>query len=196
MTAPAIPSPMEVGQANARLIFLVAFALVAVWFVAWLWARHPVICILGLIVVAFGVTQHVTKALAVPPDKHKGIEQSRPAGKGNAGKVARVAYDVGFRGRGLETAVAVALAESGGRPSAHCLNCVRGIREDSRGLWQVNARAHPKWGQRNLYDSHTNARAAYAISGGGRNWRPWSTWKSGSYRRHLPAARRAVGRVR
>ena len=33
-------------------------------------------------------------------------------------RVARLAYDAGFRGRDLEVAVAVALAESGGEPKA------------------------------------------------------------------------------
>lgn len=75
----------------------------------------------------------------------------------------------------LNVAVKVAEAESGGNTDAHNPNG-----EDSRGLWQINVRAHGSpWG--NLYDPVTNARAMCDISGGGRNWGPWTTYTSGAY---------------
>jgi hypothetical protein len=129
------------------------------------------------------------------PDRDR---TARPAGSGRAGVVARAAYDAGCRGRNLHTATAVALAESGGRPGARCKDCItrRGgrVREDSRGLWQINVNAHPQWRSRNLYNPRVNAAAMFEVSGGCRHWRPWSMWKNGTYRRHLPAARRAAAR--
>jgi len=77
MDTPAIPSPMEVGQANAKVLFVIVFVLIAIWFVAWLWARHPVVFICCLVVVAFGTAENVTRALATPPVKH---EHSRSLG--------------------------------------------------------------------------------------------------------------------
>jgi hypothetical protein len=35
-----------------------------------------------------------------------------------------------------------------------------------------------------LYDALTNAKVAYKMSNGGRNWAPWSTYKSGAYQRY------------
>jgi hypothetical protein len=92
-------------------------------------------------------------------------------------QIATVAAAAGFSGGALDTAVAVALAESSGNPSARNHSSI----EDSRGLWQINVYAHPQYANVNLYDPATNAAAAYAISSGGFNWHPWSTYTSGSY---------------
>lgn len=73
--------------------------------------------------------------------------------------------------RSATMAAAVARRESGGNPRAHALTS----REDSRGLWQINVRAHPTWRLRDLYDPRTNAQAAIAISSNGASWGPWTT---------------------
>jgi hypothetical protein len=89
--------------------------------------------------------------------------------------VARVAYRAGWRGSDLTVAVAVARAESGGDPNAHAT-----AGEDSRGLWQINVRAHPDAAGLNLYDPQVNANYAYGLwkrSG----WGPWSAHNNGSY---------------
>ena len=80
---------------------------------------------------------------------------------------------VGNGGRRDQAAMAaqVALFESGGRPTAR----LKTSREDSRGLWQINLKAHPTYAHADLYDPVTNVRAAIAISGNGANWSPWST---------------------
>lgn len=79
------------------------------------------------------------------------------------------ARTAGFTPDQATTWTAIALAESGGDPSAHNPNG-----EDSRGLWQINLNAHDnKWGD--LYDPVTNARAAYEISMQGTDMRPWTT---------------------
>lgn len=106
--------------------------------------------------------------------------------------VAAAAKSAGFQGNGLIVAVAVAMAESGGNPNAHNVT----PQEDSRGYWQINVRAHPTYRLMNLYDGRVNARAAYQISNGGLNWRPWTTYTSGAYKAHISAASGAVtGRV-
>ena len=107
-------------------------------------------------------------------------------------QIAQYAYQAGFRGLGLVEAIAVALAESSGSPTAHCLNCA-GVPEDSRGLWQINVNAHPQYAGVNLYDPLTNAKAAFAVSSGGSNFNPWSTFTNGAYKQYLGVANNVVG---
>ena len=87
----------------------------------------------------------------------------------------------GFKGPSLKTAYAVAKAESGGRPRAFNPDASTGDR--SYGLFQINmlgglgpARRKQYGLQSNedLYDPDTNARIAYRMSGGGKDWSPWS----------------------
>lgn len=108
---------------------------------------------------------------------------SAPASRGgmSPAQIAKVAYDAGFRGQALVTAVAVALAESRGNPAAHNPNG-----EDSRGLWQINVDPSTSWGRErakkygDLFDPVTNARAAFEISQGGENFQPWTTFSGAS----------------
>ncbi len=67
----------------------------------------------------------------------------------------------------------------------------------SVGLWQIRSINAQKGtgGQRDEVANHdpaSNARNALAISAGGTNWRPWSTYTTGAYLAYLPAARRAA----
>lgn len=121
-----------------------------------------------------------------------------PGGKGEkltAEKIAAHAFAAGFRGEALVNAVAIALAESGGWTGAH-----NPKGEDSRGLWQINVapnvRAN-KWGD--LSDPAVNARAAFEVSGGGKNFNPWTTYagsteagRNSPHTTHLAAARRGA----
>lgn len=112
--------------------------------------------------------------------------------------IAQIARAANFPEAEIPVAVAVALAESGGRPSAHCHNCL-GVSEDSRGLWQINVNAHAdKLTRRgltpaDLFDPLTNATIALEVwrerSG---SWRPWSVYLNGSYAAHLDTARAAA----
>ena len=100
--------------------------------------------------------------------------------------------EAGFHGHGLDTAVAVAMAESGGHPMAHNTNV--GTGDNSYGLFQINmlgslgparlAEYHLSSNDQ-LFDPLTNAKVAYRMSQGGTNWTPWSTYKSGAYERYL-----------
>lgn len=100
--------------------------------------------------------------------------------------------EAGFHGHALDVAVAVALAESGGRPTAHNGNA--GTGDNSYGLFQINMlgdlgperleRFHLSSNDQ-LYDPLVNAKVAYQISNGGTNWQPWTTFTSGGYLDHL-----------
>jgi hypothetical protein len=112
-------------------------------------------------------------------------------------QIAEYAHDAGFRGHDLTTAVAVALAESGGDTKAH--NPVPP--DDSYGLWQVNMHGplgpdrRGEFGldsNRELFDPKENAQAAWEISGRGDSFEPWSTYTNGAYRQFLDDARRGV----
>lgn len=54
-------------------------------------------------------------------------------------EIAQHAYDAGFRGDALTTAVAVAMAESSGDPRAHNDT----YQDNSYGLWQINMLGDP-----------------------------------------------------
>jgi hypothetical protein len=84
----------------------------------------------------------------------------------------------GFRGNGLKMAWAVAVRESTLRPFAlnKTSNCY--------GLFQINMSGtlgpdrRNKYGldsNENLFDPLTNAKIAYQMSNGGKNWSAWST---------------------
>lgn len=115
-------------------------------------------------------------------------------------QIAEYAHDAGFRGKDLATAVAIALAESGGRTKAH--NDLPP--DDSYGLWQINMlgalgperrRQFDLDANRDLFDPETNAEAAFEISGRGESFRPWTTFTSGRHEQFLDDARRAAKAV-
>jgi peptidoglycan hydrolase CwlO-like protein len=123
-----------------------------------------------------------------------GFSDPRGSNVLTAEQIAVAAQKAGFTGSNLVIAVAVALAESGGNANARGDVAIGG----SFGLWQVYCKAHPHlippdnpdsvaW-----YDPYQNARWAYDISSGGSNWRPWSTYKHGTYQAFMDRARAAV----
>lgn len=89
--------------------------------------------------------------------------------------VLAIAKHAGFPDPKL--AAAIALAESGGVPRAF----VRSSREYSVGLWQINTMAHP-YSVLDMKDPLKNAAAAFKISKGGRDWKPWTVYNNGRYR--------------
>jgi hypothetical protein len=113
-------------------------------------------------------------------------------------EVVRYAMLAGFRGDALITAVAVAKAESGfdanAAGDAALADSKWGL---SLGLWQIRS-LNDEYGTgktrdaTKLKDPAFNARSAYAISGGGKNFKPWSVYTNNRYRQHLTAATVAV----
>lgn len=113
-------------------------------------------------------------------------------------QIAAAARAAGFSGESVAIAVAVALAESSGNPRAR--NAVPP--DNSYGLWQINMLGSMGPARRQqfglssneqLYDPTTNARAAYAISSQGRNWKPWSTYTGQTYRMYMNRGQAAAG---
>lgn len=87
---------------------------------------------------------------------------------------------VGFQGKGLKTAYAIAMRESGGNPEA--FNPDRTTGDQSYGLFQINMlgdmgparrRQFGISGNEQLLDPLTNARAAYKMSRGGKDFGAW-----------------------
>jgi cell wall-associated NlpC family hydrolase len=98
-----------------------------------------------------------------------------------AEQIYAFARQAGFSPDEATTMTAIALAESGGNSRAH-----NPYGEDSRGLWQINAKVHPDLAERyNLYDPAQNARAAYAVSHQGGDISPWTVTHGGSGARYL-----------
>jgi Lysozyme like domain len=116
-------------------------------------------------------------------------------GKLSPAQIAQYAANAGFTGQDLITAVAVALAESGGDPNAYnpetAANAPSG--KGSYGLWQIYLNMHPEFAGQNLYDPATNAAAAFAVyMAAGGTFTPWSTYLGGAYLAQLDAAQGAV----
>lgn len=87
---------------------------------------------------------------------------------------------VGFKGKALKVAWAVTKKESGGRPVAHNDNVSTG--DNSYGLFQINmigdlgAARRDKFGldtNAQLFDPVTNAKIAFHMTGGGKDWGSW-----------------------
>lgn len=109
--------------------------------------------------------------------------------------IAIYARNAGFTGADLLTAVAIALAESGGNPDAYNPETAAGTPEGlgSYGLWQIYLKAHPNFQGLNLFDPQTNANAAYEVyAEAGNSFQPWSTFKNGAYVAHLSEAGKLV----
>lgn len=110
------------------------------------------------------------------------------AGALSQSQIAMYAQSAGLSPDRAQIAAAIAMAESGGRPTAH--NPVPP--DDSYGLWQINMIGSMGPARRaqygissntDLYDPAVNARAMAAISNGGKNFTPWSTYTSGAYKK-------------
>lgn len=106
-----------------------------------------------------------------------------------------LAAGAGFTGDDLVTAVAVALAESGGNPQAYNPEVTAHAPQGygSFGLWQIYLKAHPEFQGQNLFDPQTNAAAAYSVyAAAGNSFRPWSTFTSSAYVAHVDAVQAAL----
>lgn len=111
------------------------------------------------------------------------LEEDKPAASTEQfyeGELISVLRAVGFEGDAVKHAWAVAMKESTGNPDAHNKNSRTG--DNSYGLFQINmigslgpARVE-KYGlssYEDLFDPYINARVAYQMSNGGKDWGPW-----------------------
>ncbi|MBT2400643.1 hypothetical protein [Streptomyces sp. ISL-100] len=110
-------------------------------------------------------------------------------------EIARVAYDAGFKDRTtLSRAVAVALAESGGK--------IRVVNESGnspasrdRGLWQINDYWHKEVSDAEAFNPPAAAKHVYRISNGGKSWSQWVTWTNGMAGAQMGRAALAAAKV-
>jgi len=109
-------------------------------------------------------------------------------------QIAQYAAAAGFTGEDLVIAVAVALAESGGRVDADNTGLNRDGSTDY-GLWQINS-VHRATGfdpSRAFDPTYNAAWARTVFMNAGASWTPWTTYNNGAYQRHMDAARQATG---
>jgi hypothetical protein len=101
-------------------------------------------------------------------------------------QLAAYAAAAGFTGAALNTATAIALAESSGNPFVvGDSNLTPG---GSVGLWQINLAAHPEYSAADLLNPQANANAAFQVyQDAGGQFTPWTTFKTGAYASYLPA---------
>lgn len=108
-----------------------------------------------------------------------------------AAQVHKLAKDAGLNPTQATIATAIAKGESGWRTDA-----VGDVSlQDSKwgpsiGLWQIRSlKAESGTGgtrdATRLTDPAFNARSMVAISGAGKNWRPWTVYTSGAYEKYL-----------
>jgi len=99
---------------------------------------------------------------------------------------------VGFEGKALKTAWAVAKAESNGRPMAY--NGNRNTGDSSYGIFQINMLGKlgidrkEKFELRSnilLFDPVINAEITYYMTQGGNDWSSWTSIRSGATQRWL-----------
>jgi hypothetical protein len=110
-------------------------------------------------------------------------------------QIAELCFVAG-QGRGnLDVAVAVALAESGGKTDARNTNSDT-ARSVDRGLWQINSYWHPEVGEACADNPVCATKEARRISRGFADFSQWSAYKNGSYTRHLPTAAVAASHAR
>jgi hypothetical protein len=121
-----------------------------------------------------------------------GASATAPHGSLSIHEMANVAIKAGFSRENLATAVAIAMAESGGDPRQVSQNHDR-MHTHDRGLWQINSFWHQEVPDATAFDPEGNAAAAYRISGGGSDWRQWTTYRTGAYKRYLPQVLAALG---
>lgn len=105
-------------------------------------------------------------------------------------EIVTLARNAGLSQTDAVTAAAIAMAESGGDPRAHSQDSD----DNSYGLWQINMLGAMGPARRKLYglssnddlfDPATNAHVMALLSGKGANFRPWTTYTSGKYRKFL-----------
>lgn len=102
----------------------------------------------------------------------------------------QVIHKAGFRGQAAKEMYGIVMAESRGNPRAYN---GKG-RDRSYGLAQINmlgdmgvqrAKQFKLSDYDDLYDPLTNLRAAYRISSGGKNFKPWTTYVNGLHKQYL-----------
>jgi len=160
----------------------------------------------GALVKGKDVKKVKTSQPAPPPPPTSQPQQTmmgQPTPKGgklSMKQLVNVARQAGFTEENAIIAAAIAMGESGGKSDSHNTK----YPDNSYGLWQINMLDEPgymlgeerrkKFGlksNKDLFDPLTNAKAAFAISGGSK-FGAWSVFSQGIYKDYLPEARKAA----
>jgi len=107
-------------------------------------------------------------------------------GSGGAQGIANVLRQAGFAEKDIPTFMAIAMAESGGRPDA--VNNRNSNGSIDRGLFQINSvhQGNP-WYPQNPFDPLQSAKAALAIYQS-QGLKAWSVYNSGAYQKFIPSS--------
>jgi hypothetical protein len=136
------------------------------------------------------LTSNAAVSPTVVPEHIEQIEQLNPllaledAKELTSHELVELLAAVGFQGNALKTAWAVVMRESRGHPTSHNKNANTG--DNSYGLFQINmigslgvnrlAKFQDKVGitkMADLFDPVANAKAAYYMTAGGKDWGSW-----------------------
>jgi hypothetical protein len=146
-------------------------------------AGMAVIAVYGLVL---GTLPHALASNVVPEPKVVEVvvvdplEEFRNAKSLDGAELKSLLKAVGFEGKSLRVAWAVAMKESNGRPLAHNDNLSTG--DNSYGIFQINMLGQLGIDRRekfdleankDLYDPITNAQIAYHMTAGGKDWSSW-----------------------
>ena len=156
-------------------------------------AMSTVAYITAITIGIFSVSMLTSNAAVSPttvPEHIKQIEQLNPllaledAKELTSYELVELLAAVGFEGKALKTAWAVVMRESRGHPTSHNKNANTG--DNSYGLFQINmigsmgadrlAKFQDKVGitkMADLLDPVANAKAAYYMTAGGKDWGSW-----------------------
>ena len=130
--------------------------------------------------------------LVSKPNKDKILEKYENATSLTDLQLVELLKAVGFSGKGLRTAYAVAKAESNGRPYAYNGN-IKTL-DQSYGVFQINMLSMLGEDRRERFDlDHNadlfnpviNAQIAYRMTKAGIDWRAWSSYKKGAHYKWL-----------
>jgi hypothetical protein len=106
-------------------------------------------------------------------------------------QIAGWAIQAGFSGADLQKAVAIAIAESGGRVDATNHN-TNGSTD--YGVWQINSIHADEFAKYPQWWSVENADMAHDIyAAAGNSFSPWTTYTSGAYQMYMSRAATAAG---
>lgn len=135
---------------------------------------------------------HKSAFLVSKPKKHAVLAKYKNAATLSDYDLVQMLKAVGFTGKGLKTAWAVAKAESNGRPFAFNGNAKTG--DSSYGVFQINMIGNLGPDRRDKFEMETNAELfspvknaeiAFHMTKGGTNWSAWKHAKPIQYQRWL-----------
>jgi hypothetical protein len=138
------------------------------------------------------VAAHKAALLVSEANTSKVLEKYKNAHSLTDSQLVELLKAVGFKGKGLKTAWAVAKAESNGRPFAFNGNTKTG--DSSYGIFQINMLGILGPDRRDRYDLNlnaelfspvTNAQIVYKMTKGGNDWSSWTSYNKGAVNKWL-----------